>query len=615
MKIEDIKNPSFLKGMSKKELQVLAEDIRWFLIENVSKTGGHLSSNLGVVELTIAMHYVFDSPKDKLLFDVGHQCYTHKILTGRAREFSNLRQFNGLSGFIKKDESEHDVWESGHSSTTLSAQCGFLMSQGVDSKNKVVALIGDSSISNGVSFEALNHMGTLRNLNPIIILNDNKMAISRSVGAISRSFSKLRSTKSYQKTNSFFASHTPRKIKKILQRLKTSIKGLILKENLFEDWGYDYMGPYDGNNLSLCIKMLNVAKQLNKPCVIHFVTTKGKGYKPAERDINGDYHGVGKFDIESGQMISNSSDDLKSYSQIMAESIERLIAKNPYFVITPAMIKGSALCEMKERYPHNIIDAGMAEEHATVMASSMAQAGQNVVLLLYSTFAQRAYDFILNDIARTNTHVIIGIDRADIVPGDGETHQGIYDISMFNSMPNIEIVMPKNGTELHSLMLYAEKTSHPIVVRYPKLNSIVNFDEAEDIVEPSWTIEKNGSDVIIITYGEGIDYINDSLKDEEFSYTLVNARFIKPIDEKMLKNLLDLSLPILIYENVSIEGGLTSNIFKYCFKNKFSSNIEVMGFTANDIIPCGDVESIRNKFNLGKKDIIKTIDNLIKNHI
>lgn len=606
-----IENPSFLKNLNKKEMQVLAEDIRAFLIRHVSETGGHLSSNLGVVELTIAMHTVFSSPQDQLLFDVGHQCYTHKILTGRAKDFATLRAYGGLSGFIRKSESEHDIWESGHSSTSISAQCGFLMSEEIDADRRVVVLIGDASIANGVSFEALNYMGTLRDKNPIIIINDNKMSISRSVGAVSRYFSRLRSNRGYQKVNNFFARNTPRPIRSFFHSLKTSIKGLILNENIFEAWGYDYMGPYDGNDLSVCIKTLNAARHLNKPCVIHFVTKKGKGYAPAENDISGIYHGVEPFDAVSGKFLKKA-DGMKSFSKIAADHLERIMKKEPCFVITPAMIKGSELDELQKRYPKNIIDVGMAEEHATVMASAMAQKGKKVFLMLYSTFAQRAYDYLLNDIARTNTPLIIMIDRADLVPGDGETHQGIYDLSMFYAMPNMMILAPKDGSELCGLMDFAMLQHHPVVIRYGKGRTLAPVDSFERIEDVSWTVEKEGSDVTIITYGAGISYVRPLCDRSGYGIRLVNARFLRPLDERMLEEILSSGKPVLIYENCNLSGSLSTRIFEYTVRRSLNVKIRAMGLPSDAIVPSGDLASLRKHFHLTEEDIQNELDILLK---
>lgn len=602
MNLFEIENPSFVKNLSKKELISLAEDIRKFLIENISKNGGHLSSNLGIVELTIAMHYVFDSPNDKLIFDVGHQCYTHKILTGRAKQFASLRKYNGITGFINKNESEHDIFESGHSSTSLSAQCGYLID---DSKNKVVALIGDASIANGVSFEALNYMGTMSNKAPIIILNDNKMSISSSVGAVSRIFSKLRSTTFYQKLNNGVAKITPRFIRSFFHKLKNSVKGLVLKENIFEDFGFDYMGPFDGNDIGLCIKILKSAKKLNKPCVIHFVTKKGKGYKIAEEDDKGTYHSIPPFSIETGEIISDKeNDNLVSYSSVVGNHLLKMIEKDNYYVISPAMIKGSELEVIESKYPKNIIDVGIAEEHATVMASAMAQNNKKVVLIMYSTFAQRAYDFILNDIARTNTNVIFGIDHADLIPGDGQTHQGIYDISMFNAMPNVQILAPRDGKEVCALLDYASKQSTPVAIRYPKDYTSSDYDNYLEINKPTWEVVKEGKDIYVLAYGRNVDYVLSAVEDIKESVCVINTRFIKPFDEALLKEILSTGKPILLYENCVSNGGLSSLIYRYMMENGFYSKIKVMGLNENDIIPVADLETLRKLFNLSK-DIIK----------
>lgn len=613
MNLNEIKNPDFLKSLSIKELNSLCDEIRQFILENVSSSGGHLSSNLGVIELTVAMHYVFNAPKDKLLFDVGHQCYTHKILTGRAKEFEKLRKYDGLSGFINKKESPYDVWESGHSSTSISAQCGYLLSQDILADEKVVVLIGDASIANGVSFEALNYMGDLKNVKPIIIINDNKMSISSNVGATSRSLSKLRSTSFYQGMNNFFAKITPMWLRKICHGIKSSIKGLILKENLFEDWGYDYMGPYDGNDLKVCIKTLKAAKKLNKPCVIHFVSKKGKGYDFAENDDEGIYHSVQPFELKKG-IIQKEEDNNYSFAKIFAKKFELLNEKSPHYVIVPAMLQGCEMVKLQQMYPKNILDVGIAEEHAAVMASAMAQNNKKVFLMYYSTFSQRAYDFILNDIARTNAHVVIGIDRADIVSGDGSTHQGIYDVSMFNMMPNIQVVAPKDGDELLSLIDYADNISSPIVIRYSKGNtSLKSFYDGEVITKPSWTIENKGDDIIIITYGENVDYIKNIAINNKISAMIVNARFIKPLDEELLLSLIKLNKPFLIYENCVLNGSLFSSISRFFIEKEMSNiKIKAMGFNSDDIIPTGDIESIRKLFGLDENNILKNIQDLIQ---
>lgn len=609
MEIKDIKSPADIKKLTFKELEKLSSDIREFLLDNISKTGGHLSSNLGDVELIVGMHYVFNSPKDKFIFDVGHQCYTHKVLTGRANEFTTLRKYNGLSGFISKKESVHDVWESGHSSTSLSAACGFLMASDNSSNSNVVTLIGDSSLTNGVSLEALNFMGSIKNLNPIIILNDNKMSISKSVGATSRYLSKLRSLKTYRRINSFFARHSSTPVRRFFHIIKTGIKNIVYGHNIFESWGYDYIGPYDGNDISLVIKTLNSAKSLNKPVVLHFVTKKGKGYSFAENDEEGKFHGIGPFDLETGETIKKDNAN-PSYSLIMANKLEQDLLKEPSYVLTPAMLKGSCLDKLNKQFPQSVIDCGIAEEHAAVLASSLAQNGKNVYLMLYSTFAQRAYDFILNDICRVNAKVTICLDRCDIVPEDGPTHQGIYDVNMFGSMPNIIVSQPRNGNELNALIDFSKTQDRPFVIRYPKGTSTVD-DNIDPITSLTWEKLKEGNDINIITYGENIDYVISALENTDISYGLYNARFIKPIDKEMAKAIIAEEKPILIYENV-VGGAFEKQILDCANEIDKHPLIISMNFSSEDIIPHGDVENIRKQFKLSKEDILNKVKLMIK---
>ena len=601
--LEQINDPSFIKKLTPAELEELVKEIRTFILEKVSKNGGHLSSNLGTVELIVAMHYIFDCKKDKFIFDVSHQAYTHKILTGRAKDFDTLRKFGGLSGFANYKESEYDVWESGHSSTSLAAQCGFLLAR-KDPSEKVVALIGNASIMNGVSFEALNYMGNLKGLNPIIILNDNNMSISPSVGAVSRSLSHLRSSKAYQKVNNFFARHTPTFVRNLFHRLKKSLKGFILQENLFEDFGFDYMGPYDGNNLAICIKSLRAAKMLNKPCVIHFVTKKGKGYKFAEDDKIGIYHGVGPFDLKEGVHLSNAM----TFSKAAAETLLNMRKEKEFYVITPAMIRGSELEEFEKAYPSSLLDVGIAEELAAVVASSMVKEGSKCILMLYSTFAQRAYDYLLNDIARSNIPVLMLIDRADIVPGDGETHQGIYDISMFSAMPNVEIYQPHNGDELNALINYSYTRQNPIVIRYNKGKTVLTNHKV-DLTNMTETVVE-GRNGYIITYGENVNYIQELMDKNNLDYTLINMRKIHPFDRDKVDEIIASGKPLLVYENCAKSGSLGMHIGDYLIEKKAHNHYIAMAIKDSLNLPCGSVEELRKFASLAEEDIIKAIKNL-----
>lgn len=612
--LEEIKNPEFLKTLSKKELVELAEQIRQFLIANISKTGGHLASNLGVVELTIALHYIFKSPQDKLIFDVGHQIYTHKILTGRASEFKNLRKFNGLSGFASYRESEHDVWESGHSSTSLSAQAGFLLAQ-KEGKNigRTCVLIGDSSMVNGVSFEALNYMGTIKKTNPIIILNDNKMGISQSVGTMTKVFLKLRSSSFYRNFKKFLIKILPSFLLNICHRIKSSIKSLFQTTNIFESMGYDYYGPYNGNDLDLTIKVLRRMNRINKPVVIHFITTKGKGYVPAEEDESGLYHSVTPFDIQTGK-VKNENIKVVSYSSLAAEALTRLRRKQKLFVISPAMISGSELNGFEQEFPNELIDVGIAEEHAAVMAGAMRLNKLDVALMYYSTFAQRAYDEILNDIARPNLRVVIGLDRADLVPGDGSTHQGIYDISMFSGMPHVKIVAPSTPEEMLSLFEYAFQQDNPIAIRYPKQCVEVDLDKlkAEKVLPFKWKKIKEGNALTIISYGPKVNRIKELVVKENLDVEVVNAMFIRPFDVTMFEEILQKNKPLIVYENVIHSSSLGEKLITYgALKGYDVSKIKLIAIPDDAKVPTGSINDLLKLYHLDDEALLKEIKNLL----
>lgn len=605
--LNEIKDPSFIKDLTIDELKDLAACLRDFIIDKVSKNGGHLASNLGSVELILGMHYVFDCHVDKFIFDVSHQSYVHKILTGRGKDFDNLRKYNGLSGFASYKESSFDHWESGHSSTSLAAQAGYLLTR-KNKDEKVISLIGDASINNGIALEALNYMGSLKGINPIIILNDNNMSISPSKGFASRSFSKLRTSNLYQKTNNFFANHTPTAIRNVFHRIKGSIKGFILQDNYFEDMGFDYMGPYDGNNIKIVIKSLKAAKKLNKPCIVHFVTKKGKGYSFAENDKIGLYHGVNPFSKEEGVKIDEST---ISNSLLVANTLLEIRKQKEFSLITPAMIRGSELEEFLKEYPSSLIDVGINEELAASLASSMSRR-QKVVLTLYSTFAQRSFDFLLNDICRTNSPVTILIDRADIVPTDGDTHQGIYDLAMFSLMPNVSIYQGRNQSELRSLIKEKFNLSSPTVIRYSKDSFKKEILKDVD-VSKDFEIVKEGKLGLIISYGENVDYVLSCLDDNDLDFTLINVRRIKPIAEGLIDYLIKEDKPVLIYENVCKNGSLGEAIASNLAFMNFKNRIIAMAIDDNLTLPCGTREELRTLAKLNKDDILKNIKLLNKN--
>lgn len=579
MEIGNIKNPSFLKKMSVFELEELSRNIRNFLIDKISITGGHLSSNLGIVDLTIAIHKVFNAPKDKIIFDVGHQSYTHKILTGRAHEFDKLRQYNGLSGFQKMSESIYDCYEAGHSSTSLSAALGYAIARDLDKKkHNVVAIIGDGSIGNGLAYEALNHIGSL-NTKLIVILNDNEMSISKNVGAIHNTLDKIRSNFKNEKIKK--VPYLGKKIKSGTKLIKESFKKIYMKEGyLFEEFGFTYYGPINGHDYDEMISYLEMAKKSNRPVLLHVITEKGKGYKYAESDIEGIWHGISPFDKETG-IIKSKNDGLISWSEVISNHLIDIAKTNKDIIaITPAMANGSKLNKFKEIYKDRFIDVGIAEEHALVMANSMAIAGKKPFVSIYSTFLQRGYDQVFHDIARMDSNVVIGIDRAGIVGEDGETHQGLYDIAFLNHIPNMIIAAPKNSSEAKGILEFAFNSKHPFAIRYSKQRIEYN-NESIVISDYSWEEIKKGSDAVIITYGDFVNnakIIVNNLKKDKLNIGIINARFIKPIDTSMLDKIIKTKKPIIVYEEACLIGSLGSMISSYIV----NSNTKIKCFGIKD---------------------------------
>ncbi len=606
--LTEIKDPSFVKTLSKKELEGLAIQIREFLIENLSKTGGHLSSNLGIVELTIAMYYVFDSEKDHFLFDVGHQSYVHKILTGRAKEFSTLRQYGGLSGYIRKEESKYDVWESGHSSTSISAMAGMLLSD-PSSSGRYIALIGDSSITNGVAFEGLNFLGSHKELNPIILLNDNKMGITKTVGVFSKTLSRLRGNKIWLGFKRCLNAIFPTFITNKFHQIKKALKALIQRDNIFEDMGFDYYGPIKGNSVSSCIKALKRLQKTKGPVLLHILTKKGKGYAPAEQDESGNFHGVGPFDIPTGKPLKTPAENEHSYSEVLSFYLDQKRRQTEFVVVTPAMKAGAKLEEFAEHYPNDFFDVGIAEEHAAVMSAGMALKGKKVVLLYYSTFAQRAYDEILNDICRQKLPVIIGIDRAGVVGEDGETHQGIYDISMFSAMPFVQIAMPKDAKELIGMFNYAFHLTVPIVIRYPRQDTLVALKHLDlnAEIQPTWEWICEGKDLCVLTYGPEVSYIENWIKKHRLSLGLVNARWIRPLDEALLIKILNRYPRVLIVEEVVSKGTLYDEVLEFCSRNHLKNQIDSLSFSPNVLLPHGSIVDVLEHYGFSERDFLEKV--------
>jgi 1-deoxy-D-xylulose-5-phosphate synthase len=618
-----IGDPRFLKKLTNEELEVLAKEIRAFLINKVSKTGGHIAPNLGVVELTIALHKVFDSPQDKFIWDVGHQAYVHKILTGRASQFDTLRQYKGLSGFPKMGESEHDVWETGHSSTSLSAAMGMASARDIKgSKEFIVPIIGDGALTGGMALEALNHIGHAKT-EMIVILNDNEMSIAPNVGAVNNILGKLRTNSEYRWVKDeldYLLKRIPAvggKLALTAERIKDSLKYLFLNGVFFEELGFTYFGPVDGHNYTDLFETLEYAKKSKGPVLVHVITKKGKGFKPAEEDAIGTWHGTGPYKTECGTFVKEKASG-PAWSSLISETVRKIAHEDSRVcAITPAMSVGSKLESFAKDFPKRFFDVGIAEEHAATMAAGLATQGLKPFLAIYSTFLQRAYDQVLHDIARQNLNVFIGIDRAGLVGADGETHQGIYDISFLRHIPNLVIMMPKDENEGQHMVYTAIKYDDgPIALRFPRGNGIgVPLDkEYKEIPIGTWEVIREGKDGVILTFGPTIQMALDAaeiLKDKGLEIRVVNARFIKPLDYFMLSSIMDDNLPILTIEEGILQGGFGSFILEFACDNRYdASNIDRLGIP-DRFIEHGDVDSLLDEIGLTTEQAVIKMESLI----
>ena len=575
MLLEHIDSPDDLKKLALPELPQLAEEIRHFLIRKLSATGGHLAPNLGVVELTLALHYHYNSPRDKFIFDVGHQAYVHKMLTGRQGRFDTLRQKDGLCGFVKRNESEHDVWEAGHSSTSLSAAMGMALARDLKGEsNRVVAIIGDGALTGGMALEALNHIGhEKRNL--MVVLNDNEMSIAPNVGAIHNYLGKVRTEKIYRKAKDeldWLLRKVPAiggKLARTADRVKDSLKYLIAPDGmLFEEFGLKYFGPVDGHDVNKLLEAFKQADQIDGPVLVHVLTTKGKGYSPAEADSH-KWHGIsGAYKIESGQVIKPVGSPM--YTEVFGNALIELAERDSRIVaVTPAMPGGSGLLKFAERFPDRMYDVGIAEQHAGTMSAALAIEGMKPVFAVYSTFLQRAYDQVVHDICRQNLNVVFAIDRAGFVGADGETHQGAYDIAFLRHIPNIVIMMPKDENELRNMLHTAVHYDQgPIAVRYPRIEGVgVAYDEQMSSIEiGTWETVREGDYAAVLAIGPMVQVAEeaaDLLKREGINVRVVNARFVKPLDGQMLLSLAKERLPIMVVEEGAVHGGLGSAVLEF----------------------------------------------------
>ncbi len=608
MLLEQIEQPSDLKRLSAAELEQLAGEIRNFLITTLSSTGGHLAPNLGVVELTLVLHYLLDSPRDKIIYDVGHQSYVHKILTGRRHLFPTLRKYKGLCGFVKRSESEHDVWEAGHSSTSLSAAMGMIIARDLKGEdNKVVAVIGDGAITGGMALEALNHIGHEKK-NLTVVLNDNEMSIAPNVGAIHNYLCKIRSDKAYLKTKEE-VEHLLKRVPAIggtlaswAEKLKDSLKYLVVSGVLFEELGYTYLGPVDGHNIPLLLETFQQAGKVSGPVIVHVVTTKGKGYAPAEADSH-TWHGLGAYKIESGQVLKTSGPPM--YTEVFGKTLVELAEQDRRIVaVTPAMPGGSGLLQFAERFPDRMFDVGIAEQHAATMCGALAAEGMKPVYAVYSTFLQRAYDQVVHDICRQNLNVVFAIDRAGFVGPDGETHHGVYDIAFLRHIPNLTIMMPKDENELrHMLNTAIQFDGGPVAVRYPRIqgNGVPWNDELRVIPIGTWETVKGGTDAAVLALGPMVDVALEAAEIVErdgLSVRIVNARFVKPLDEEMLEELAQQGKPVFVIEEGTAQGGFGSAVLEW-FSGKEHFGVPVHSIGIPDVfVEHGSIQEQRSEVGL-----------------
>lgn len=614
-----IQNPKFLKNHSNNELEKLSAEIRNFLIKKLSITGGHIGPNLGVVELTIALHKEFDSPKDKFIWDVGHQSYVHKILTGRAKQFDTLRQYKGLSGFPKRSESEHDVWETGHSSTSLSAAMGMVIARDLKGTDEfIIPIIGDGALTGGMALEALNHIGHEKK-DIIVILNDNEMSIAPNVGALHNVLGRLRTAGKYHWVKDeleYLLKKIPAvggKLATTAERLKDSLKYFFVSGMFFEELGFTYLGPVDGHNFEDLFENLRYAKKTKGPVLLHVITKKGKGYLPAESDRVGTWHGTGPYKIETGDFVKPKNTP-PSWSGIVSETVRKLAREDKRIVaITPAMPVGSKLEGFREEFPDRMFDVGIAEQHAVTLAAGLAQANMKPFLAIYSTFLQRGYDQVVHDVCRQNLNVFFGIDRAGLVGADGETHQGVFDIAFLRHIPNIVLMMPKDENEGQHMVYTALKYDNgPIAMRYPRGTGLgVPLDEKlKQIPIGTWEVLKEGHDAVILTFGTTIEMAMEAaqeLEQKDISVRVVNARFIKPLDEKMLHQIFSENIPILTIEEAALKGGFGSAILEFASDNNYEkTKIKRMGIP-DTFIEHGSVSKLLEEVDLTKEMIIKHI--------
>ena len=614
MVLERINKENDIKDVDIEEYDILAQEIRDFLINKISENGGHLASNLGVVELTMALHIAFDLPDDKIVWDVGHQSYTHKILTGRKDEFNKLRKYGGMSGFPKRRESKCDCFDTGQSSTSISAGLGIVQGNilmGNDSH--VISIIGDGALTGGMAYEALNNAAVL-NKNYIIVLNDNDMSISKNVGGMSKYLTTVRAGSAYNDLKNGVVD-TLNRIPKVgdklvnkIRRTKSSIKQLVIPGMWFEDMGITYLGPVDGHDVEGMVKVFNEAKHIDHAVLVHVLTKKGKGYYPAEKHPD-KFHGISPFDAKTGKVLSDSSKITNT--EVFSKTIVKLAQTDENIVaISAAMPDGTGLKKFSEVYPERFFDVGIAEEHAVTFAAGLASTGLHPFVAIYSSFLQRAYDQMLHDVCIQDLPVTFMVDRAGLVGGDGETHQGIFDLSYLRNIPNMNIIAPKNKYELADAIKFAAEFMHPLAIRYPRGEA---YDGLKEYRAPfrygkSEIIYKE-KDIALIAAGSMVETavnVRNVLKEKGYNVTLVNARFVKPVDEACLEQLeKDHYLYVTLEENV-LSGGFGESILKHC--NNMECNVEILNIAIPNLyVEHGNIDILKKESGIDTDTIVKKI--------
>ncbi|MFO7945458.1 MAG: 1-deoxy-D-xylulose-5-phosphate synthase [Armatimonadota bacterium] len=614
--LNDIKSPADIKHLDVADLEDLAGQIRERLINTLADTGGHLAPNLGTVELTLALHYVFDSPKDKLIWDVGHQCYTHKVLTGRLDRLDTIRQYGGLSGFPKRSESPHDHFGVGHGSTSISAALGFAMARDIrGSDEEVIAIIGDGALTGGLAFEGLNQVGD-RKADMMVVLNDNEMSISRNVGAMSSYLSKMRLSLEPRVRQA--RDDVARVLDRLrvgdamliaMDRLRDSVKQLVVPGMLFEEFGFTYLGPIDGHNIEQLQAIFTHARKLDGPILIHALTTKGKGYEPAEDDP-ARFHGVKPFKVENGEYKAASNG--RSYSEIAVDTLIKLAAKDDRIcTISAAMLVGTALQKFQAEYPDRCFDVGMAEEHAVTFGAGLAAAGMRPAVCIYSTFMQRTYDQLVHDVALQDLPVTFCLDRAGLVGDDGPTHHGTFDLSFMRSIPGVVLMAPRDGNDLQNMLATAMNYDGPAAVRYPRGSGPGAEIAEEPTILDIGTAEqlREGRDVAIIAVGRMVQNALkacDLLEDEGVQARLIDARFVKPLDEQMIAEAVaDCGTIVTVEENV-LPGGFGSAVGEMLVKNGLEANLRSLGIP-DEFVEHGEVEILWEQIGLTPDAIAKQV--------